>query len=478
MRQLLTEATLLSLTGAGLGILLAWLSSGLLVKMISVREQLVFDLTPNWHVLLFTTAVAIGTAVLFGVAPALQVTAAGPSPVLKQDARMKTSGPRLRSLPSLVSGQIALSLVLLICAGLFVRTLHNLQNVDPGFKREGVLLVDLEGRRVALPLEIVREIERIPGVLSASVSTHTPLSGSVWSEPAVPKGQPVPERDNAYFTGAGPRFFETMQIPMLAGREFTEHDSANNPDVAIINEAFAYRFFPAQNPVGQFLSATVHGQRRDLQVIGLVKNTSLAGLRKAAPPTVYVAYAQLTGNLPTTLEVRATGSLGHLASAVHNVLQPRVPGPPVDIRSFSSQVEATMVRENLMATLASGFGLLALTLACIGLYGLMAYSVVLRTGEIGVRIALGAQQSNILWLVLKKSLALVAIGVGIGIPAALAATRLASSLIAGLLFGLKATDPVTIAVATFLLVGVALLAGYIPAHRATKVDPMVALRYE
>ena len=196
---------------------------------------------------------------------------------------------------------MALSLVLLAGAGLFVRTLHNLQNLDPGFSAEGVLLVDLEGRRTAVPRELLEDVQRLPGVVSASLSTHTPLSGSVWSEPAVPAGQPIPERDNAYFIGAGSRFFATMQIHLLSGREFTDRDSADGPAVAVVNEVFAQRFLGNQNPVGQHLSATVRGQRRDLEIVGLARNTNASGLRAAPPPTVYVAYAQLTGDFPTTL---------------------------------------------------------------------------------------------------------------------------------------------------------------------------------
>ncbi len=205
-----------------------------------------FDLTPNWHILGFTSAVAIATGVLFGLAPALQTTGGG----ARRDTQGKRTDERFASrlLPSLVSAQVALSLVLLAGAGLFVRTLQNLQNLDPGFSADGVLLVDLEGRRTAVPRELLDDVQRLPGVVSASLSTHTPLNGSVWSEPAVPAGQPIPERDNAFFVGAGPRFFATMQIHLLAGREFTDRDSADSPAVAVVNEAFAQRHFRQSEP--------------------------------------------------------------------------------------------------------------------------------------------------------------------------------------------------------------------------------------
>src|SRR2546429_137847 len=315
LRQLLTESVLLSLIGAIFGIGLAWVSSRFLVAILSSGSmQVIFDLTPNWHVIGFTSTVAIATGILFGLAPALQATAAGPSPVLKENAGMSSSRSRLLS--SLVSTPVALSLLLVIGAGLFVRTLQNLKNLDPGFKREGVLLVNLEGRRIGVPKDLLDALQSVPGVISASVSTHTPLNGSTWSEPAVPKGQVIPEKDNAYFIGAGPGFFETLRTPLLSGREFTERDSANDPAVAVINQAYARLYFPNQNPVGQQLSAFVRGEREDLEIVGLVSNSKLAGLRAAPPPTVYVSYFQLTGNFPTTLDIRASGPLPQVAAAI------------------------------------------------------------------------------------------------------------------------------------------------------------------
>lgn len=480
IRQLLTESILLSTFGAALGVGLAWLTGRLLLDVLSSgSQQVIFDLTPNWNVLTFTTAVAIAMGILFGLAPAFQATAMGPSPALKEDSRMSHS----RLISSLVTVQVALALVLLIGAGLFVRTLQNLENLDPGFKREGVLLVALEGRRTAFPTELLDELQRIPGVLSASVSTHTPLNGSTWSEPAVPNGQPVPEKDNAYFVGAGPRFFETLQTPLVAGREFTERDSVAAPKVAIVNEAFALRYFPSGNAVGQHLSAVVRGQPADLEIVGAVQNAGLAGLRKAAPPAVYVAYYQLptrneagkfTSDFPTTLEIRASGSLSQVASAIRSQLQSRLPNEPIEVRPLSKQVEAALVQERLLAMLAGIFGVLALILAFIGLYGLLAYGVARRTREIGIRMALGAQRTGVIVIVVKRAFVLVVLGIALGVPAALAASRWVQSM----LFGLKPTDPTTIVEAVLLLTAAALVAAYLPARRAAKIDPMVALRHE
>jgi predicted permease len=474
VRQLLIESTLLSLIGAALGIVLASVSGRVLVDLISTGpdRSVVFDLTPNWHILAFTSVVAIATGLLFGAAPALQTSAAEPSTALREGERAGRARSRL--LPALVSAQVALSLVLLAGAGLFLRTLQNLQNLDPGFSTDGVLLATLDGQRTAVSHEILTDVQRLPGVLSASLSTHTPLSGSVWSEPAVPAGQQVPERDNAYFIGAAPGFFATMQIQLLSGRDFSDGDLRSTPAVAVVNEVFAQQHFGNENPVGQRLSAVVRGERRDLEVVGLVSNTNAAGLRESPPATVYVAYAQLTGDFPTSLTVRAGGSLGQVASGVQQTLQSRLPGTLIEVSALSTQVEATIVKERMMATLAGAFGLLALILSCIGLYGLLAYTVAQRTREIGIRMALGAQGSRVIALVLQGGARLVLIGTALGLPAAWMAARWVESM----LFGLTPTDPGVLGGAMVLLLAAAQLAAYVPARRAARVDPLIALRHE
>jgi predicted permease len=341
---------------------------------------------------------------------------------------------RSRLLSLLVSSQVALSLVLLVSAGLFSRTLQNLLNIDPGFRREGVLLVDVDGRRegyrdarlVAFYQDLLDRVRRVPGVTSASISSHTPLSGSTWSEAVVPKGQPLPERDNAIFIGAGPGFFATMQTPLIAGREFEAHEPGSiHP--AIVNQAFAARYFPGRSPVGEYLSATVTRPPSDLQIVGVAKDAITAGLRTVPGPAVYVSYFQreLSGGFfgSSTVEIRAAGSLSTIALAIRKELQPSLPSAPLEVRALADQVERTLLQERLMANLAGGFGVLGLLLACVGLYGLLAYSVVRRTKEIGVRIALGARQSGVLWMVCNGALRLVVLGVAMGIPAAWIASR-------------------------------------------------------
>jgi putative ABC transport system permease protein len=476
VRQLLIESVLLSLIGAACGIVLAWLWGQYFVNLISTGPlEVVLDLRPNWHILVFTTTVAIATAVFFGVAPALYATASGPSAVLKDDSR--TSAARSRLLPWLVSTQLALSLVLLVGATLFVRTLGNLERFNPGFRSEGVLLIELEAHPLRDIRPIVDAVRSVPGVVSASVSTHTPLSGSIWSEPAVPAGQPLPERDTAVFVGAGPQFFSTMGIPLEAGREFSDHDIDGTPMVAIVNERYAERYFPQKSVVGQRLSAKVRGRRAELEIVGLARNTSTRGLREDPPATVYVPFAQITApDAPIfpTVEIRAAGAVGQVASAVGQAVRGRLPDEVIDVRTLSSQVEATIVKERMMATLASAFGAIALIVACVGLYGLLACSVARRTKEIGIRMALGAQRMQVVAQVLRGAAVLVAIGIAAGIPAAWAASR----WIASMLFELQPTDPRTLLTAISVLAFAAYVAAYVPAHRAARVEPLTALRHE
>jgi putative ABC transport system permease protein len=470
IRQLLTESLLLSAMGAGAGIALAGVSSRALVNTISNQNlRLTFDLSPNWHVLGFTAAVGIATGLLFGLAPAFQTTAVGPSSMLKEGSRRAS-----RLLPSLVTVQVAFSLILLVAAGLFVRTLRNLENLDPGFRREGVLLVDLEGRRSTGARELIEAARQAPGAVSASISTHTPLSGSTWSEPVALPGEPLPARDNAIFAGAGPAFFETMRIPVLAGRVFSEQDAGDIPTVALVNEELVRRILGGRPAVGQHLTAQVRGHRAEMEIVGVVRNTALRGLRGAPYPAVYVPYYQLKAEIPSTLEVRAAGSLGQAASALQKAIQAKLPESSIEVRTLSGQVEAAIVQERMMAVLAGTFGALALLLSCVGLYGLLNYRVARRTREIGIRMALGAQRSEVIGREVLSAAGLVAAGMASGLPAVWVASKWVKSM----LFGLAPTDPATIAGAAVLLTAAALTAAFIPARRASNVDPTTALRHE
>ncbi len=475
-RQLLVESTLLSLAGAVFGVGLAWLASRSLVDLMSTGPLTVeFDLTPNWRVLGFTSAVAIATGMLFGVAPALQATATRPAAALKEESRGTTSRSRL--LPWLVTAQVAMSLVLLAGAGLFVRTLQNLRDLNPGFTAEGVLLVpfefDASGAVSALysSPELLESIARLPDVVTATWATHTPLSGSTWSDPVVPTGRPLPEKDNAIFIGGGPDFFTTLGISLRSGRAFTGHDTAESTAVAIVNEAYAREHFGESDPIGEHLAATMGGQPRTLAIVGVAGNVSTRGLRAAPPPIVYVPYTQSARSQPPTLVIRARAP-GRAATAIRDVLRARLPDAPIEVRPLTMQVESTIVQERMMATLAGAFGLLALTLACVGLYDLLAYGVVQRTREIGIRMALGARMTGVVTLVLAGGARLVLIGVLVGLPLAWVASRWIESMF----FGETPADPVTIGGAVALLVLTALAAACIPALRAARVNPITALR--
>ena len=478
IRQLLTESTLLSALGAAAGVWLAWITSRLLLDTLSQGQEVAFDLTPNWHILGFAIALALANGILFGLAPALRTTSIGRSAVLSESARTTNSGSRLLS--SLVTGQVALSLLLVVGAGLFARTLQNLLNVDPGFRREGVLVAYLDGGHEGYSgaklsqfyAQLLDGVRRVPGVVSAALTSHTPLSGATWSEAVVPKGQPLPDRDNAVFIAASPDFFRTMGTPVVSGRDFNEGDRGSGL-VAIVNQSFVNRFFPGKNPVGEYLTASVSKPPSDLQIVGVVKDSMTASLRRPPGPTVYISYWQRQAQLDA-LVIRVAGSLSSAREAVHKELAPKFPITPIFVRPLSAQVENTLMEERLMAKLSGGFGVLGLLLACVGLYGLLAYGVVRRTKEIGVRMALGAQRGAVLWMVARRALGLVAAGIVVGLPLAWLAARKVQSM----LFGLTPGDSGVLLAAVASLAAAGLVAAYFPARRASRVDPMTALRHE
>ncbi len=471
VRQLLIEGLMVSAAGAAIGIGVAWALGRLLIDLISTGPfAIVVNLTPHWHVLAFSTAVATITGVVFGVAPALQTGSAGPSLALKADDR--TSTKRSTLLPSLVVVQVALSLVLVAGAGLFVRTLRNLQHVDAGFRTDSVVVAPLPRGKVPSFARLLDAARRVPGVHSASVATHTPLDGSSWGEPIVPAGQPLPEVDNALLIGVGPSFFDALQIPLVAGRDIAPGDRAGQAGVAVINERYAARYFPDRNPIGQRLSSTLFGQPADLEIVGVVKDTVTGNLRRPRLPIVYVAFDQYGNRLSPSLVIRTSGAAA--TEQVRRALQAELPNLSIDLRPLAAQISATIVQERMMATLAGGFGVLALVLSSVGLYGLLAYRVTLRAKEIGIRMALGASGSGVVALVLLNGMRLLCFGVVLGYPAASAASRAVSAM----LFGLSPADPATMAGAVAALAAAAGLASYLPARRASRVDPLVVLRHD
>jgi predicted permease len=473
VRQLLTESALVSLSSAVLGIYLAQFLSRYLVDLLSTGPlQVAFDLSATWQVLAFTLGLAAVTTLLFGLAPAWQATARKPVDALKA---MSAGAFRGRLLPTVVTAQVALCLVLLVGAGLFIRTLQNLRTLDTGFEHHGVLLVDLGGQHPRTFYQDALDIVRgIPGVVSVSVSTNTPLSGAGWSEKVTIDGQ-LQGREPS-FLAVSPQYFATLQTPILRGRDFSADDEGPVARVAIVNETFARRYFPRQDPLGMRFVATVAPSPVELEIVGLVSDVVGNDLRAAPPETVYVPYfqVQVMSQNFSTLQVRVVASTAPLSEAIRRELQPRVLGSPVEIRSLTAQLDAASVRERLVTSLATGLGVLALTLAAVGLYGLLAYSVTARTREIGVRVALGANPRKVVALVLRQGARPVFVGLIIGLAGAAALSR----LVAGMLFGLTPLDPATFVGVSVLLGAVALVASCIPAHRATQLDPLVSLRTE
>ena len=488
-RQLLTESALLSLAGAALGLVLAWSGSRSLLTILATgaaggfgpspgpgasTAAIVLDIAPDATVLMFTMGLAIATVVLFGTAPALGATRRPPG--IGHGVGTSVT-PRGRAGAILVTAQLALTLLLLICSGLFVQTLRNLRDFDRGFNPEGVLLVDVDGRAsgysgaplAALYRDLHELTERLPGVRAASYSGRAPLVKGETSLDFLVNG--VRAEEESLLHTIGPRYFETMRTPLVAGREFTASDTAAGTKVAVVNEAFARDHLRGLNPVGQRLSIA-GDDGPAMEIVGVVKDALFSGSVRyfVAPSSVYVPYAQHAPS-KATFEVAAAGSVPDVVASLRRELSPLF---PVEVRTMAEQLDRALAEERLVASVGSGFGVLALLLAVVGLYGVLSYNVTRRTPEIGVRAALGATRSDVFRLVIKDAVRSLAAGVAVGLPLA----WLASSLFSRMLFGLTATDPSTTAAAIACLALAGGAAAYLPARRAMQVDPLVALRSE
>ena len=491
LRQLLTESVFLAGLGGVLGILFAnWGSRFLFVLRSHDGEPLHFDTHMDGKVLAFTAAVSLLTGILFGLVPALGTTRVELTPALKIGAgavAFVTQKTRLALGRALVVSQVALSLLLLIGAGLFVRTLQNLQNQNLGFDQRQLLLFALDptqngyqGQRLTdFYGRVLERLQGLPGAINATASTNALLSNWQSHSPVSIEGRKAdPGQDmGADWNNVGPSFFETMGIRTLLGRGIEWRDTSSSPKVAVVNEAFANHFLDGGNPIGHRLRFDGLGKLVEgYEIVGLVQDAKYAQLRNAPRPTVYLPYSQMPYPLDSIhFEVRTAGDPLALVPSVRRVVRDLDSNVPLsDVKTQTEQIAETIVQERLFARLSSFFGALAVLLACIGLYGLMGYIVTRQTAEIGIRRALGAERVDIFGMVMRRVLVLVFLGVCIGVPAALAARRLISSY----LFGLKATDPLTIVLCVLLMLAVSVLAGYFPARRAAKVDPLVALRYE
>jgi predicted permease len=489
IRQLLTESLLLSVAGGAAGFLLALWASRLLLLMISGGEQTAgLDVRPDLTVLGFCAAVSILTGVLFGLAPAFSTTRIDVASSLKEIAQgVSGARGRTRSASALVVAQVGLSLLLLVAAGLFVRSLVKLETENLGFNPRNLLVFNLdpsksgyEGQRVLDLLEEVRaRLRYLPGVKGVTLSGTGLLTGWGGNWPIVPEhyqpGADLKRNIEAQFVGLD--FFDTLGIKLVLGRGIDNRDTANSAKVAVIDENLAHYFFGDSNPVGwRFSEGESFDPKKAIEIVGVVRNFKYRNLKSADSRTVYLPYTQQEDGVGAMyFEVRSAGDPLALVLEVRDTIREIDPTLAIaDVKTQTQMLAEALTQERLLAKLCSFFGLLALGLAGIGLYGLMAYSVVRRTNEIGIRMALGAQRKQVLYMVLRQSIGLVAVGVVAGLLAAIATTR----LIASELYGLKPTDPFTFGLAAFFMLAVAALAAYLPARRATKVDPMVALRYE
>ncbi len=484
VRQLFTESALLVTLGAVAGAALAWWGTRLLLVMASDGpEALPLQVTPNIRVLAFTIGASVLCAVVFGTAPALRASRIEPNSSLKGG---KTSSPLRNPLGKVfVAAQVALSLLLLVGAGLFVRTLINLQRVPSGFNQENAMLFmvdtaatgykEKDPKLPAMLRDVEEKVKAIPGVQAASFAFFTFHQG-VWTSPAYTRDQPdiAPNLRSIRNNIVGPDFFAAMGIPLVQGRGFGPQDTASSQKVAVISESMAQRFFPSGSPVGKRFGIDGPNSTEALEVIGVVKDAKFGSLTEEVKPIAFYPHAQLPDVLGNFV-VRFSGPSSAVVPQVRETIKQVNRNLPVDdVVSLSDHIGRSLVQQKLIARLASFFGLLALLLACVGLYGVMSYGVARRTNEIGIRMALGARGRSVLWLVLREALVLVVIGLVVGVLASLALTKTAASL----LYELKPNDPLTIATATIVLMMVALLAGYLPARRAARVDPMIALRDE
>ncbi len=488
MRQLLTESLVLSLTGAALGVLFAQWGTRLLVGLLSSGWNKVYlDLSIDFRVLAFTAGVAILTGLLFGLAPAWRGTRVDPQSAMRANARGMIEGAKFGLGKALVVMQVALSLILVVGAGLMLATFFRLETLDPGFEREHVLLagVDLRNghypptRRGAVFGEMLEHLRALPGIRSASASAATPIDNSIEVHDLQIEGYTPKSKEGTavYFNQVSDRFFETLGTDLVAGRDFNAHDTPESPKVAIVNQTMAQKFFAGQNPIGK----RYREERGDkpgalVEIVGMVKDAKYVALREQIPPTAYVAASQdAEPGESTTFELRvAGGTPTAVISAVKSSIAEVNRDVSLQFKTFTLQVEESLARERLLATLSGFFGGLALVLAMIGLYGVMSYNVTRRRNEIGIRIALGAEPGRVLRMVMGEVALLIGVGLAVGLGTALATTR----LVAGFLYGLRPNDPLTLSLAVALLAGVAGLAGYLQARRASRLEPLIALREE
>jgi putative ABC transport system permease protein len=490
VRQLLSESALLAISGAILGGFLASGLSHFLIAFISSPDNPIFlDMPTDWRVLGFAAGLAILTTVLFGLAPALRVGSVPPGSVLKTGGRGMSAGrERFRLQRVLVASQVALSLVLLAGALLFARSLQNLMTRNLGFQQNGVLVTNVDFTRLNVPdaqrapfvQNLLEHIRAVPGVAAAGASTRSPMNGNTSNDWILDKNGNHHEDMVAWEDYVSPGYFATLEIPIIAGRDFNDRDTATSPKVAMVNQTFAKKLLQGANPIGQVFRVWNDPGKppRYYQVAGLVKDSVYNDMHEPVVPVMYFPHAQLEAPFSFPGATFLIRSRGGMTGAVLNSVKNAIAGvnPEIDIQFvvLRTQIRERLTQDELMATLCAFFGGLAVLLAAIGLYGVISYTVAQRTNEIGIRMALGALRSGVIRLIFGEVSVLVGIGIAVGVGLTLAGGRATGSL----LFGLKAHDPLTLALTVILLAAIGFVASFVPARRASRLDPMVALRYE
>jgi predicted permease len=483
IRQLLCEGMVLAVSGAVGGLALAGVFSKGLVRLLATAgEPLNLDLSMDWRMLAFTAMVAVLTCLAFGLLPAFRCSRTPPADSLKSGSRGTTQGrERFSSQRTLVALQISISLVLLVGALLFVRSFWNLMTIDPGLREKDIVVGLVDLRALSLPPEkdepyvrqLLEKVRAIPQIQSASTATLIPLTGGSWTSGVRVDGA----EGQSKFTWVSPGYFETLQIALLAGRDFNERDTRTSTHVAIVNQTFVRKFLEGINPVGRVIRTNPEPDfpETEYEIVGVIKDTKYGGLREETPPMSFAPASQYPPIAPwTNLVLRASSSPESAIPAVRQILMDTNPGIRANFRVFQTEIESGLIRERTMALLSGFFGALAALLAVIGLYGVISYVIAMRKNEIGIRLALGASRGNVIRIIVSQTMQVLGVGIVVGVALSLSVTRGARSLI----FGLRPNDPLTIVAASAFLIVVALIASYLPAFRASRISPMKALRYE
>jgi putative ABC transport system permease protein len=486
VRDLLSESLLLAVAGSVCGLFLAFAISRTLVAFISTQQNQIFlDLRMDWRVLAFATALAVLTTISFGLAPALRATRAEPAALLQSGSRGATVGRERFSLRRiLIVSQVGLSVVLLMGALLFVRSLRKLTTLNVGFQQTGILVTYVDFTHLQLPEEryteykrdLVKRVEAIPGIESAAHAMMVPFGGMTWNDDVINEGFDQ-DAGVVWENFLGPGYFQTIGTPLLAGRDFDDRDTATSVKVAIVNQAFVRKILKGADPLGKRFRIHEHpGKPRPLyEIVGVTGDNKFQDMHEEFLPFMYFPATQEEKPSPDDqILIRSSLPLTSLIASMKDTIADVNPGIDLEFRVLKTRIHDSLLQDQLMATLSGFFGFLAALLAAIGLYGVMSYTVIQRTKEIGIRMAIGAERVDVLRLILREATVLTVTGLVIGTALALGSAQAAKSL----LFGLKPRDPLTLVMAVVTLSAVAALASFLPAYRASKLDPLTALRYE